>query len=348
MFAASEGCVLMSSDYSQQEPKSLAALCKMNGDSQMYDVFMSGKDLYAEIASKAFHRTYEMCLEHFPEGTPIKKINDKWYYATTDDCDKIADGVTDVYDDGKHFRGQAKSILLGVLYGRGEASIAEQLGCTDEEAAEIKRTVFEGFPAIKKFEDDSLRMARELGYVTTIYNRRRRLPNIQLPKFTLKYTGKDEVKFNPLLNSSTSNSDKITALINKYTTDLNNAKYYRDISNIKDAAKTDHIEVLDNRFQIAEAERQCVNSRIQGSAADLTKAAMIELFNNQRAREIGLKTLIPIHDELIVECPEKYAKEGKQLLADIMSDAAEKILKMPIKCDVTVTKCWYGDEVELD
>lgn len=89
MFVASDGYVLLSSDYSQQEPKCLAALCKLQGDSQMYDTFMAGKDLYSEIASKAFNVPYEMCREFNADGTVNK--------------------------EGKARRTQAKSILLGRL-----------------------------------------------------------------------------------------------------------------------------------------------------------------------------------------------------------------------------------------
>lgn len=79
----------------------------------MYDTFMAGKDLYSEIAAASFHKTYEDCLEHFPKDSPIKKIGDKWYYANEQDCDKLADGEEDTYDDGKERRSQAKKILLG-------------------------------------------------------------------------------------------------------------------------------------------------------------------------------------------------------------------------------------------
>lgn len=72
---------------SQQEPKCLAALCRKQGDSQMYDTFMQGKDLYSEIASKAFNKPYEDCKEFRPDGTTNK--------------------------EGKERRSRAKSILLG-------------------------------------------------------------------------------------------------------------------------------------------------------------------------------------------------------------------------------------------
>ena len=87
MFKASDGYVLMSSDYSSQEPKCLAALCRKKGDSQMYDTFMQGKDLYSEIASKAFNVSYEDCLEFNADGSTNK--------------------------EGKSRRTQAKGILLG-------------------------------------------------------------------------------------------------------------------------------------------------------------------------------------------------------------------------------------------
>lgn len=71
----------------QQEPKALAALCRKQGDSQMYDTFMQGKDLYSEIASKAFNVSYEDCKEFNDDGSTNK--------------------------EGKARRTQAKGILLG-------------------------------------------------------------------------------------------------------------------------------------------------------------------------------------------------------------------------------------------
>ena len=74
---------------------------------------------------------------------------------------------------------------------------------------------------------------------------------------------------------------------------------------------------------------------------------MIELHRNKRLKELGFRMLIPVHDEIIAECPEENAKECSELLAKTMSYAAEQILEMPIKCDVEVTKAWYGERVEV-
>lgn len=310
----------------------------------MYDTFMQGKDLYSEIAAASFHKTYEECLEHFPKGTPIKKIDDDWFFSTSSECDKFADGETDTYHDGKLRRGRAKKILLGTLYGMEIPRIAEDLKCSVEEAKEIKNSVFQGFPAIKKFEDDSIRMAKELGYVTTICGRKRRLPDMQLPEFELRWA-KDYVPEGDILDFDEDTIDIPLDRHNYYMNKLH-AKWV-NVYKLKEEAKAEHIEIVDNRKKIADATRQCVNARIQGTAAELTKLAMIKLSKNDHLRELGFRMLIPIHDELIVECPLRNAKECKELLAKTMSQAAEEILEMPISCDVTCSYAWYGEEIEI-
>lgn len=318
MFVASEGYVLMSSDFSQQEPKCLAALCKKQGDSQMYDTFMQGKDLYSEIASKAFNKPYEECREFDVNGNVNKQ--------------------------GKERRTQAKSILLGVLYGRGTASIGEQLRCTTEKAQAIKDSVFNGFPAIEQFEKSSLEMAEDLGYVTTVCGRKRRLPDLQLNEyeFQLKSGSTQNVD---VLDFDSDDAEIPDRVIRRYLTRLHKA-WGREKRKIFEDANKEGIWIVDNGGKIADAQRQCVNARIQGSAADLTKLAMIELNNSEELKKLGFRLLIPVHDEVIAECPEENVSECAKLLADTMSKAAEEILEMPIKCDVEITKEWYGEPID--
>ena len=318
MFKATDGYVLMSSDYSQQEPKCLAALCREQGDSQMFNTFMQGKDLYSEIASKAFNKPYEQCREFNADGTTNK--------------------------DGKERRSQAKSILLGVLYGRGVVSISEQLGTTAKKAQEIKESVFKGFPAIKKFEEDSINMAKTRGYVKTVCGRKRRLPSMLKPDYEFKWI--DGVPHDDdVLDFDSELSEEVPLDIQrKYLRKLA-ACNFKDKRKVFELANSEGVWIIDNTMD--KDTTKVVNARIQGSAADLTKLAMIKLHNDKRLKELGFRLLIPVHDELIAECPEENAKECSQLLAKIMSDAAEEILKMPIKCDVEVTKCWYGESVEL-
>lgn len=322
MFVASDGYVLMSSDFSQQEPKCLAAMCRQDGDHQMYDTFMQGKDLYSEIASKAFNVPYEDCREFRQDGTTNK--------------------------DGKERRTQAKSILLGVLYGRGVPSIAEQLHTTTQKAQAIKDSVFKGFPAIKEFEESSLDMAYELGYVTTVCGRKRRLPDLQLDEYEFKW--KDGAPPNDDLLDFESDEDTANDIpeetIQKYLRKLHRA-YFGQKRKIFEEANKEGIWIVDNGAKIADSQRQCVNARIQGSAADLTKLAMIDLSKNEHLKELGFRLLIPVHDEIIAECPRENVKECSKLLAETMSNAASKILEMPIKCDVELTREWYGESIEI-
>jgi len=317
MFTAREGYVLMSSDYSQQEVKVMAQMC---GDEKMLQAFRQGKDFYAEIASVSFNKPYEDCLEFYP-------------------------GTTTTNVEGKDRRTSAKSILLGINYGRGTASIAEQLHCTIEEAQAIKDKVFKGFPAIPKFEEDSKRMARELGYVTTLWGRKRRLPDMQLPLYEFKWIpGKEP---NDILDFDSDIPDEVPlALQQKYLIKLRQAKPWQK-RDIFEQANAEGIWVIDNGKKIADAERQCVNARIQGSAADLTKLAMIKVGMDRQLSDWGFKLLIPVHDELIGECPIENAKICKERFAYLMEEAAYDKLDIPIKCDVAVSREWYGEEIEV-
>lgn len=323
MFIASPGCVLMSSDYSQQEPKVMTQMCQ---DPKMIKAYQEGKDLYAEIAALSFNTTYENCLEFGPDG----KTN----------------------PDGKARRSQAKSILLGVLYGRGVPSIAEQLGTTAKKAQAIKDSVFKGFPAIPQFERDSLEMAYDKGYVTTLWGRKRRLPDLQLPEYEFRWKDgappDDDLLDFDGMNSPEYDTSEVPEDIQDYYLDKLESCNWREKPAIKEQALQEGIIVIDNGGKIADAQRQCVNARIQGSAADMSKLAMILVGNDRRLKELGFKLLIPVHDELIAECPEEYAKECAERFAYLMSEAAKSKLEIPIKCDVEITRAWYGERVQLN
>ena len=320
MFKATDGYVLMSSDYSQQEPKVMTQMC---GDPKMIKAYQEGKDLYAEIAALSFNTSYDNCLEFRPDGT--------------------------TNPEGKSRRSQAKSILLGVLYGRGVPSIAEQLGTTTQRAQAIKDSVFKGFPAIPKFEQDSLDMAYEKGYVTTLWGRKRRLPALQLDEYEFEWV--DGVpKDDDLLDFMNAPVEAEIPLARQkyYWRKLNNARFDKKAkAEIMQEAKKEGIKIVDNGKKIADAQRQCVNARIQGSAADMSKLAMILVGNDQRLKELGFRLLIPVHDELIAECPEENVKECSERFAMLMGKAAESRLTIPIKCDVEITKQWYGEKIKV-
>lgn len=294
----------------------------------MYDTFMEGKDIYSEIASKAFHKdattfyTYDECKEFDAEGNK----NPPEY---------------------KERRARAKKVLLASLYGMTVSTIAEDLEITLDEAQAIKDSVFVGVPAIGQFEERSLEMAHTLGYVTTVCGRKRRLPDIQLPEYTFEWQTGYEPE-GDILDFDETEVEVPYSKVAYYTRKLNNARGWKQRDSVVEEAGKEHILIFNNRGKIAEATRQTVNSRIQGSSADLTKIAMIKLYNSERLRELGFRILITIHDEILGECPEENARECAELLAKTMCDSAEEILDMPMKCDVEVARSWLGKEYEFN
>lgn len=85
------------------------------------------------------------------------------------------------------------------------------------------------------------------------------------------------------------------------------------------------------------------NSVIQGSAADLTKMAILNLEYNDRWHQIGGRLLVPVHDELICEVPVDFYEEGRDILKESMESAGD-FMPFPITCDVETTMRWYGLE----
>lgn len=227
-------------------------------------------------------------------------------------------------------------------------SIAEQLGTTTEKAQAIKDSVFKGFPAIPKFEQDSLDMAYEKGYVTTLWGRKRRLPDLQLDEFEFKWKDGASPDSDPLNFDESSEEVKEVPdnIIDRYWWRLKQAKFGQKRKIFEEANK-EGIWIVDNGAKIADAERQCVNARIQGSAADMSKLAMIKVGHDARLKELGFRLLIPVHDELIAECPIENAKECSERFAKLMSAAAGQKLTIPIRCDVEITKNWYGETIKL-
>lgn len=317
MFKAQDGYVLIGSDFSQQEPMVTAHL---SNDKKMQEAFINGKDIYATIAALAFHKPYEECKEFREDGT--------------------------VNPAGKERRTQAKSIVLGILYGRQIPSIAEQLGVSTKEAQAIYDKVIASFPALGKFIEDSQEMARIEGYVTTAWGRRRHLHDMQLERYEFSYSGK-VTNFDPLAFGSEVSTEVPKKVKDNYIKQLDKAFGWKNKNDIIQKALAEGIKIKDNGGFIAQAERQCVNARVQGSAADITKLAMIAINNDDKMKELDFHLLIQVHDEVIGECPIENAKEAGERLSYLMRTAPSHLIKLPFKCDVDFTKNWYGEEVEI-
>ena len=75
---------------------------------------------------------------------------------------------------------------------------------------------------------------------------------------------------------------------------------------------------------------------------------MIHIFNDKELQDMDCHLVIQIHDEVIVEVPMKNAKRCAERLSEIMIEAPKTKLSVPMKVDTEITKCWYGDEIEIN
>ena len=309
----------------QQEPKMTAFVSQ---DPNMVGAFKNGKDIYATIASLAFNYPYEECMEF----NPITGANQP---------------------EGKERRGQAKVIVLGITYGMTTKTIGDSLfgknkDMTDEEktkeAQKIYDAVLNAFPNLRDFINMAQANARKYGYVETILGRRRHIPDMQLKPYEFKagakYVNPDIDPLDPkTLQNKSEIPDRIVKALEK---EFSRYKYKGQIyKRIKQLDEEDHIKVISNVNKITKASRKCCNSIIQGSAAELTKIAMLKVFNDKRWHELGGRVLLPVHDELIAEIPIRNAERGGEILSELMS-AAGSFLPFKISCDVTTTLRWYG------
>jgi len=76
----------------------------------------------------------------------------------------------------------AKTINFGIIYGMGPQRLATSLGISTSEASDYIKRYFDRLPGVRNFIDETLAKARETGYVTTMYGRRRYLPELHAPE----------------------------------------------------------------------------------------------------------------------------------------------------------------------
>lgn len=323
MFIAGEGQVIVGGDFSQQEPRCLA---HMSDDPHMLQAYLEGKDLYATIASKIYKMPYDECKEFRADGT--------------------------VNPDGKARRTSVKPVLLGLMYGRGVPSIAEQMKISTQEAQKIIDDFYAEFPKVKEFVDFAQTFARDYGFVETAWGRKRRLSDMQLPPIEIKPCIKSySDNFDPFAFDATElipQDDYVPdEVYRKYYTLLNRARGRQQQQKVKELAEQEGYTIKDNRGFIEDAKRQCVNSIIQGSAADMTKLTMIKIFNDEELNKLGYKLIIPVHDEVLGICPRENAKAVRDRLEYIMVHIVDGKFKIPMKCDIEVTERWYGEGIEI-
>ena len=82
-----------------------------------------------------------------------------------------------------------------------------------------------------------------------------------------------------------------------------------------------------------------MNTPIQGSAADIIKIAMVNVYRKLKAENLDAKLILQVHDELIVEASKADSERASQILHEEMQNAA--VLKAPLVADVNIGNSWY-------
>ena len=99
-------------------------------------------------------------------------------------------------------------------------------------------------------------------------------------------------------------------------------------------------ELKSNNYMIRQfGSRAAMNTPIQGTAADIMKIAMINVFNKLQEENLDAKLVLQIHDELIIECNEKIKEKVKEILQDCMENAVK--LDVPLNVETSEATSWY-------
>ena len=190
----------------------LRVLAHMSGDENMIDAFKHGEDIHSKTASQIF-------------DVDIKDVTSKQ-------------------------RIEAKAINFGIIYGKTDFGLSQDLNIPVATAKAYIDSYFNKYPKIKEFMDEAVESATETGYATTILNRRRYIPEIKASNFIVRNQGK----------------------------------------------------------------RFAMNAPIQGSAADIIKVAMVNVYNRLKENNMKSRLILQVHDELIVEAVDEELEMAEKIV----------------------------------
>jgi DNA polymerase I-like protein with 3'-5' exonuclease and polymerase domains len=211
-------------------------------------------------------------------------------------------------------RDQAKVINLGLFYGMGKAKLQAELGVSKYKAEELFNKYHSKVPFVKQLMNEVMKAASNRGQIKTLLNRRCRFP-----------------KYEPILRGSD---------WGKYVPPEDQERM-EDLQKMGPYLKDDEGELLKDKDGNVKTNYwhnnptrraftyKALNKLIQGSAADMTKKAMLELHRE------GIIPHIQVHDELDISIPDKVIADK---VKDIMENAVD--LKIPNKVDYESGPNW--------
>ena len=215
----------------------LRVLAHMSEDTHMVQAFKDGEDIHRQAASKVFK-------------TPMEEVT-------------------------KEQRSNAKAVNFGIVYGISDFGLGEQLGISRKIAKQYIEEYLQEYAGIKNFMDDMKEKAKETGYVETLFNRRRYIPELKSNNYMVRQFG----------------------------------------------------------------ERAAMNTPIQGTAADIMKIAMINVYKKLIEENLDAKIVLQVHDEMMIEAPLAEADKVKEIVKTEMESAIK--LNVPLIAEVSEAENWY-------
>lgn len=138
----------------------LRILAHMSGDERLIGAYRDAQDIHAITASEVFHIPLD-------EVTPLQRRN-------------------------------AKAVNFGIVYGISAFGLSEDLSISRKEALEYINKYFETYPGVKKFLDGEVAKGKEMGYVETMYGRRRPIPELKSANFMQRSFGERVAMNSPI------------------------------------------------------------------------------------------------------------------------------------------------------
>lgn len=172
-------------------------------------------------------------------------------------------------------RNRAKAVNFGIVYGISNFGLSRDLKITRKEAKVYIDSYFERYPKVKEYMGEIAHSGKEKGYVKTLLNR---------------------IRYIPELSSR-------------------------------------------NAIQRNFGERMAMNTPIQGSAADIIKIAMVNIYKELKDKKLKSKLILQVHDELIIEAHKDEVSEVVELVKNKMEKALT--LKVPLAVDLNIGESWY-------
>lgn len=242
--------------------------------------------------------------------------------------------------DGKALRARAKGVQLGVVYSMGAATLSRQIGVELDEGKKILDDFFSTYKDIAYWREFNIKKMKNYGFMETPLGRRRRLPDIFLNPVDVKvYENIPVDNIFPNIFTDHILSQDVEQSKEK-TKEISEIKNWKKKENLKEMYRNIGYSITDNGAFLSRANTQCTNSVIQGGAADMTKMAMIKIYNNPILKKYGAKLRFLVHDEILIEAPVEHRAEIEKEFINCMVTAPENICKVKMICDAELETRW--------